>query len=142
MNNYKFYCVIVALCALVLLSAGCTAFNKSSPSEKEHSMLQKIYIDSVDSKAVVLKDEVLEVKIKGNLPSPAYTFERFDIEVRGKTIEISPLARHDANKMVIQVLVPFEEVCRVDNLKPGIYEIKVNGRGDTAVSKSQVRVNE
>ncbi|MFQ5769227.1 MAG: hypothetical protein ACE5HX_01725 [bacterium] len=105
-------------------------------------MSEKIYVESVDSRVVLSKLDELEVKIKGNLPSPAYTFDRFDVKVSKNVIEITPMAKHDPYKIVTQVLVPFEEVCKVRNLKPGNYEIKVMGRGDSVISKKNIVVSE
>ncbi|MFQ5824995.1 MAG: hypothetical protein ACE5JB_13150 [bacterium] len=119
---------------------GCTASKNETPTEKP--MLQKIYVDTIDSKDVITKAEELEVTVKGNLPSPAYTFDHFDIKVKGNVIEITPLAKHDANKIVAQVLVPLQKVCRVKNLKPGTYEVKVNGRVQIVKAKQKVQVQE
>lgn len=105
-------------------------------------MLQKIYIEEIDSKQVIAKTEELEVIVKGNLPNPAYTFDHFEVQVKGNVIEITPLAKYDAGKLVAQVLVPFEEVCRVENLKPGTYEVKVNGRVQTVKAQKPVQVKE
>jgi hypothetical protein len=101
--------------------------------------LQKVYVDAVDPHVETSADEV-KVKVAGNLPNPSYNFERFDIAVKDDVIEITPLATQNAEKVVIQVLVPFERVCEVKNLKPGKYRIKVVGRGDEVVSKQQVEI--
>jgi hypothetical protein len=141
----KFFMPILKLIVLILgastIFLGCTA-NKNqnqAPVEKK-SMLQKIYVETVDSKSLISKGEVLEVTVKGNLPSPAYTFDRFDVQVKGNVIEITPLAKLDPNKIVAQVLVPFEEVCKIQKLKAGTYEIKVNSRVETVKVEKSVKV--
>ncbi len=119
---------------------GCTASKNQAPTEK--NMLHKIYVETVESENLISKTEELEVMVRGNLPSPAYTFDHFDVEVKGNVIEITPLAKHDPNKIVTQVLVPFEEVCKVKNLKPGTYQVLVNSRVETVKAKSPVEVKE
>ncbi|MFQ6114138.1 MAG: hypothetical protein ACE5NG_08615 [bacterium] len=119
---------------------GCTASKNQAPMEK--NMLRKIYVETVESKNLITEAEELEVTVRGNLPSPAYTFDHFDVQVKGNVIEITPLAKHDPNKIVAQVLVPFEEVCRVKNLKPGNYQVKVNSRVETVKVEKLVRVKE
>lgn len=119
---------------------GCTAGKNQAPVEKK--MLHKIYVETLDSKNLISKAEELEVTIRGNLPSPAYTFDHFDVQVKGNVVEITPLAKHDPNKIVAQVLVPFEEVCKVKNLKPGNYQVKVNSRVETVKLERSVQVRE
>ncbi|MFQ5641869.1 MAG: hypothetical protein ACE5IR_28165 [bacterium] len=96
-------------------------------------MLQKIYLNKIDPADIVSEPKKFEVTITGNLPSPAYTFERFDVKVTGNVIEVTPLAKYDPDKMVAQMLVSFNSVCTVENLKPGTYEMKVYGRDKTVV---------
>lgn len=116
------------------------AHKNGAPMEKK-SNLQKVYVEAIKPQSVtVTSSDLLKIKVEGNLPNPAYSFERFDVVVKEDVIEITPLAKHDADKIVMQVLVPFEEVCEVKNLKPGTYEIKVVSRSDTVVSKEKVRV--
>jgi hypothetical protein len=93
------------------------------------SKFEKIYVDEVEQIAEVRDSAAVEIKISGNLPNPAYTLVDFYVEVKGNTIEITPLATVDRSKMVIQVIVPFERVVTVKNLKPGTYKVKVQGRG-------------
>lgn len=126
--------------APVFFQFACSAGKRETP--KEVTDLQRIYVEEVAAKESIAKTEVLAVTVKGNLPSPAYTFEHFDIKVRGNVIEITPLAKHETNKLVAQVLVPFEQVCRVGNLKPGKYEIKVKGRTRTIEPEQTVEVRE
>jgi len=101
---------------------------------------QLFYIDDATCGETISSGERLEVTVKGNLPSPAYSFEGFDVKVKGDVIEISPLANYEPDKLVAQVLVPFEEVCRVENLKPGTYDLKINSRGGPILKKEHVRV--
>ncbi len=126
---------------LMITVHSCSTHKNSAPSEGK-TKLQKIYVDSFDSETVVSKSDQLEVKVRGNLPSPAYTFERFDVQVKGKVIEIAPLAKFDADKIAMQVLIPFEKTCLVKNLKPGTYEIKVIGRGESILSRKNIQVRE
>ncbi|MFQ5648869.1 MAG: hypothetical protein ACE5IY_02920 [bacterium] len=129
-----------------LMFASCAKYNGRSEvpeprsSRQEGGALHKIYVDEVKSQSSISKVEKLEVKILGNLPSPAYEFNRFEVNVQGSVIEITPLADYSSGKMVAQVLVPFEEVCNVENLTPGTYEVKVFGRGDAVVTGQRIKV--
>ncbi|MCH8954075.1 hypothetical protein IIA28_01965 [candidate division KSB1 bacterium] len=131
----------IGLISLVVLFAmlNCTTSKNGVPMQ-DSERLEKIYVDKVDSGPSISEAEKLQVSVSGNLPSPAYTFERFDVKVKGKVVEIIPLAKFDADKMVVQVLVPFQEVCSVENLKPGTYNIQVHGRGDTVVKAESIHV--
>lgn len=127
------------LVTTLVMTGSCTSAKNGTPTA-DSGMLEKIYVDEVDSKGAVARTEKLELTIKGNLPSPAYTFERFDVKVDGKTITVTPLAKHDSSKLVAQVLVPFDNVCTVENLKAGTYEVRVYGRGDKVVRFKKIKV--
>jgi len=129
---------LISLIALFAIS-NCTT-SKNDVQMQDSKRLKKIYVDKVDSEPSISETEKLQVNISGNLPSPAYTFERFDVKVKGKVVEIIPLAKFDADKMVVQVLVPFQEVCLVGNLKPGTYNIQVHGRGDLVIKAGSIQV--
>lgn len=124
-----------------LLTVNCTANKNNGPKEGD-SVTQKVYVDQVVSEESISKEEDLQVTVKGNLPSPAYKFDRFDVKVKGKTIEVTPLAEYDSTKMAAQVLVPYEEVCRVKDLEPGTYELKVHGRNETVAKSEKITVKE
>jgi len=130
----------IGLISLVILFVmlNCTTSKNGVPMQDSDN-LEKIYVDKVDFDQSISEAKKLHVNVSGNLPSPAYTFERFDVKVKGKVVEIIPLAKFDADKMVIQVLVPFQEVCSVENLKPGTYDIQVHGRGDTVVKAESIQ---
>ncbi len=115
------------------------AHKNGAPMERTTN-LQKVYVEAVEPQPVIATGDHLNVKVQGNLPNPAYTFDRFDVVVKNGVIEITPLAKHDTDKIVMQVLVPFEQVCEVKNLKPGKYEIKVIGRSEAVVSKERIEV--
>ena len=104
--------------------------------------MQRIYIDSFDCRELISNNETLEVNIRGNLPRPAYTFNRFEIEVTDGEIRITPLANYNSDKMVAQMLVPFEKTCTVENLKAGAYEVSVIGRGRASAQTRKIRVQE
>ena len=102
----------------------------------------QVYVDRIEPAASSFTTENVRLKISGNLPSPAYKFDRFDIRINGSIIEVTPLATLDKSAMAAQVLVPFEQICEVDNLKPGRYEIKVYGRGGSLISGTTIQVEQ
>lgn len=138
MFGSKLNTCLILLIALFAISS-CRTSKNGVPMQGS-DRLQKIYVDKVDSESSISEAEKLQVNVSGNLPSPAYTFERFDVKVKGQVVEIIPLAKFDADKLVAQVLVPFQEVCSVQNLKTGTYNIEVRGRGDTVVKAGSIQV--
>ncbi len=132
--------LFVSVCFVIMISLiQCTSGKNDIPMQ-EPTPLQKIYVGNVSSEGIVQEPGKLIMKISGNLPSPAYQFERFSVHVKGKVVEITPLATYDRTKMAAQVLVPFQEICKVENLRPGKYDIKILGRSKT-VSGYQMTVN-
>jgi len=130
----------LALLAFLVGIMSCTTGRNDVPAPaSEH--LQKIYVSEIKPAGISAEAGRLQVTVLGNLPSPAYTFERFDVAVKGHTIEITPLATYEHGKMVAQVLVPFEEVCTVENLKAGDYAVRVHGR-TTVLSGQRMQVKE
>ncbi len=130
---------------LSVFFSSCSNYNgqAKSPGEQFAGTEDKsrmIYINAVESESGAKAGHDFQVKISGNLPSPAYSFERFEVVVTGKTIFITPLASFDSNIMAAQMLVPFERVCKVPALKPGTYAVEVHGRGDTVVKGRQLTV--
>ena len=132
-----FRCAIAA----ALVFSHCSA-QKNQPPTQDSSTMQRIYVDSFDCRELISKNETLEVRIQGNLPSPAYTFSRFDLKVTDGVIQITPLASYNPDKMVAQMLVPFEETCTVENLQAGGYEVRVIGRGRASAQNRKIRVQE
>ena len=133
---------ILKLCLIAFAIGFLNCAHKNGAPMERTSSLQKIYIDAVEPQQLLGAADQLNVKVQGNLPNPSYTFDRFDVVVKKNLIEITPLAKHDTDKIVMQVLVPFEQVCEVKNLKPGKYEIKVIGRSESVVSKERVEVKQ
>lgn len=117
---------------------GCGTSKNGAPAMEDKT--QQIYVDDATCGQTISAGDDLEVTVSGNLPSPAYTFDRFDVKVKDGVIEITPVADYHPDKLVAQVLVPFEEVCRVENLKPGTYDLKINSRAGPLLKKGHVRV--
>lgn len=141
MTHLRKYMSSFLMISFWIIALSCSTYNgNGETSKKDTGMLQRIYVEKIEPAESTATTEKLKVRISGNFPSPAYTFERFDVDIKGNIIEITPLAVFDSTKMVAQVLVPFDEVCNVENLKPGAYEIKVYGRGESAVKTGTIQV--
>lgn len=124
--------------SMVLSCAG-SGSEGEAPAEN-YGALRKVYVEAAAPEQVHVTDGKLAVKITGNLPSPAYQFSRFDVQVKGNVITVTPLAEYDSTKMAAQVLVPFEQVCTVESLQPGNYIIEIHGRGEKTVRTETVDV--
>ncbi|NIS26871.1 hypothetical protein GWN90_23265 [candidate division KSB1 bacterium] len=123
-----------------MLQTGCTSHKNGAPKERK-AVQHKIYFESIESEKTVSEQETVEVTVKGNLPSPAYSLEGFDVNVKNELIEITPIVKHDSSKMVAQVLVPFEEVCRVGKLEPGNYQIQIMGPQEEVEVQKSLKVS-
>lgn len=139
----------VAFVAILLMTMACTSNNNKVPPEeakmasaKAKGNLQKIYVEEAEPQQMISSNEEIQVNVRGNLPSPAYTFDHFDIKVQGTVVQITPLAKYDSTKMAAQVLVPFDSVCTVKNLKPGDYQIVVDGRSREVKLTRKVKVQQ
>lgn len=123
---------------------GCRANHKDeTPSTRtsKKAMLQQVYVEDIEVQTGTLEaGDTLRVVVRGSLPSPAYTFEQFDVHVKEDTITVTPLARHDPDKLVTQVLVPFEEVCSVPDLKSGSYAVVAAGRTSQVSADEKIQV--
>lgn len=132
---------IIHVIFLLGIFAACGTSKNGTPAmDQSQDRSREIYVDSATCGDTIATGEKLEVTVSGKLPSPAYTFDRFDVQVKGDVIEITPLAIYDPDKLAAQVLVPFVAVCRVENLEPGTYDLKIKGRTDLIVKKKHVKV--
>gem|GEM_PF-2249371 len=109
---------------------GCAGQESGPPEPKEaNASLKMVYVNSVEAAESPLRAKKVLLRIQGNLPSPAYEFQEFKVQLSGRSIDITPLAHYVEKKAVIQMLVPFDQVCTIDDMKPGNYEVKVHGKG-------------
>ena len=120
---------------------GCAGSNNEGEAPAvDFGAQEKVYVEAAEPDPAASSGDKVVLKVTGNLPSPAYTFNRFDIRVKDDVIVITPLADYDSTKMAAQVLVPFEEVCTVENLQPGRYKVEIHGRGNAVVRTETIDV--
>jgi len=105
----------------------------------EQTELHKIYVEPARSAASVKAGEDVVLGIHGNLPSPAYKLDRVNVNIKGKVIELTPLATLDRGVMAAQVLVPFSDSVKVKLPEPGEYVVRVVGRTENRESKIRVK---
>lgn len=136
---------IIYLVGVGLIAIACGRYDNKAglrapkPSDKSDKARNTVYVESVEAPESVLQSGQLEVRVSGNLPSPAYSFARFNVDVSDRVITITPIADYDESLLTTQVLVPFERVCIVKDLQPGSYAVRVVGRGGHVPSR-QVQV--
>lgn len=138
MMFFKKYFLPVLLLSTSLLLFSCSASRITDGTDNGQNEDQKVYVEDVEAVDSPPNDGVLEVEVKGNLPSAAYSFEEFDVDVEGDVIQIVPLAAYDSTVVGAEVLVPFQQVCRVKNLQAGLYQVRVIGRGGTVMESARV----
>jgi len=93
----------------------------------------RVYISEKGDQGIVVKRRELRLLVKGSLPSPAYSFEKFNVKIEDNLVIITPIASYKPGNFVAQMLVPFQQVCVVPDLKAGRYKIQVLGRGEAMV---------
>lgn len=103
-----------------------------------HSNLQQVYIGA-PPQTVKIVGRKATIQVTGHLPNPAYQLDHLAINVRGKVIEVTPLAQHDPGKIVAQMLVPFTDSVEVEVPEAGEYTVRVLGRSQTVETKIKVR---
>ena len=109
--------------------------NKETPMSR--SDLQQVYIDA-PPQTVKISGRKVTIQVSGHLPNPAYQLDHLAVEVRGKIIEVTPLAQHDPNKIVAQMLVPFTDSVEVEVPEAGEYTVRVLGRLQMIETKLKV----
>jgi hypothetical protein len=135
----------IPIAALLLLGlvSGCKDEGEKEASSgatmSESDKFQQVYIDSVEQTAQVPDSGEVKIKVVGGLPNPAYTLVDFKVDVKGNTIRITPLATVDRSKIVAQVIVPFEHVVSVKDLKPGTYRVQCMGRGQSVTGEASLK---
>ena len=112
---------------------------ESAPAPPAQGDLQKIYVQEAETTTLSAAGEETILSVSGNLPSPAYKFERVDVQIKGNVVELTPLASYQSGKMAAQVLVPFSETVKVKLPKAGEYTVRVIGRGENRESKIMVK---
>jgi len=110
---------------LVVLGISSCASEKAQ-SDMEIKALQNISVDSVKVIEMIPDKGQIVVSIKGVLPNPAYEIQKIDTRIDKGKIQIFPHVYHDPNKVVIQMMIPFEKKVVVSGLlKKKKYEIRV-----------------
>lgn len=138
----KYYFTLLQIFFFLL---GCGMFKKSerpdsSPNEEtpmSRSDLQQVYIDTPPTISKIAGRKAT-IQVSGQLPNPAYKFDHLAVKVRGKVIEVTPLAQHDPSKIVAQMLVPFTDSVEVEVPEAGEYTVRVLGRSQTVEAKLKV----
>lgn len=103
-----------------------------------HSNLQQVYVDAPPA-AIKIIGRKATIQVSGHLPNPAYKLDHLAVNVRGKIIEVTPLAQHDPGKIVAQMLVPFTDSVEVELPEAGEYTVRVLGRSQTVEAKLKVK---
>jgi hypothetical protein len=112
---------------------------KADEAEARPQSLQKVYVESAMAATTAAAGEELVIKVTGNLPSPAYKLERVEVQMKGKIVELIPLASVDRRKMAAQGLAPFEQPVKIKLPNAGEYLIRVVGRTENRESTITVK---
>lgn len=101
---------------------------------------QPVYVDEVHAPASAHAGATVEVKVTGNLPTPAWELEHVDVKKHGHTVTITLWGRRTTDNPGVQVLKPFTKTVPVSGLSPGTWTIEVIGHADTG-DQVQVQIH-
>ena len=113
------------------------------PAPARQAELEAPYVGALEVDA----GAVLDVSVRGELPTPGWSFEGFALEGRRdergrRVLELVPLARPPAPREISpQVLEPFEASVRVLGLDDGPYTLVVRSRAADAPPPREVEVS-
>ncbi len=121
------YLIKIEYLAFLLIVLGISSCaSKKAQSDMEIKALQSISIDSVKVTEMIPDKGEIVISIKGVLPNPAYEIQKIETRIDKGKIQIIPHVYHDLNKVVIQMMIPFEKKVVVAGLvKKKKYEIRV-----------------
>jgi hypothetical protein len=120
--------VLSTFWAVVVMVFAMTQTDCIGESKMVKTTLKTVTVDSIQVVNQQVDEGAVDLKILGLLPNPSYELDHFEVQVREDTIAITPWARHDPSKIVIQMMVPFEESCHVKGLSRDVhYTVKAEG---------------
>jgi hypothetical protein len=112
----------------MLLGAEPETIMAKKTTKKAKGDLVRLGVDSVSVSRPMTKKGELEIVVKGILPTPAYQLDHFEINRKKNQVDITPWARYDRNKIVIQMAVPYQEKCLIKGLVPDKkVTLRING---------------
>ncbi|HNR69566.1 MAG TPA: hypothetical protein PKN04_13525 [bacterium] len=89
------------------------------------SNLTMVRVDSVSLHKYHNRRKLAELRIYGYLPNPSYEIHHIETHLQGDEIVITPWASHDPSKIVIQMNVPFEHLCKIKGLEKNFsYQVR------------------
>jgi hypothetical protein len=106
--------------------------NKETPMSP--SNLHQVFSNTPPT-TVKIAGRKATLQVSGHLPNPAYKLDHIAVNVRGKVIEVTPLAQHDPKKIVAQILVPFTDSVEVEVPEAGEYTVRLLSRSPTVETK-------
>lgn len=110
-----------------VVALGCAhAPKKGEPAMSDR---QPVYVDSVQAHAAA--GSAVELKIEGNLPTPAWELVDVQVEKHAHTLTVTVWGRQVNKGPTIQMLEPFSKTVTIKDLAPGKWTIKVVGHGGT-----------
>ncbi|MCA9741115.1 hypothetical protein KC734_06230 [candidate division KSB1 bacterium] len=140
-NLGAFYCCSILLIGATFVLLACSSEKmREAPAQHEAQAadMEKVFVSSAEVLPGLSANNEIRVLVKGNLPNPAYEIARYEVNVDGANIDITPWAHHDKNKVVIQLLVAFEDTVAVKINRFGVHELRLNGRGSTVKMEATV----
>jgi len=97
---------------------------------------EAVYVDSLLVPETVPSDTPVVIRIKGGLPDPSCTFDRFDISTDYANVYVEPIGKQEPNPGVVpQVIVPYDESFKFTFFRPGPRTIHAIGRVNTLTKR-------
>lgn len=117
-----------AIVSLSFFADGCGVLAPGDRYEYE-----KVYVSGVTARDTISAGESLCVRVLGGLPNTAWTFDHFENQIKGRSIRITPIGKHEPHMPGYDVIVPFDETTVIEGLQIGTYQINVIGRFEILV---------
>ncbi|KAA3659658.1 MAG: hypothetical protein DWQ10_08440 [Calditrichaeota bacterium] len=140
-SKYQQISFLFLLCASFFVACA-TPQKKEIPARAEppiDHVIQKTYVESVDVDPDHHGNDELKLIIRGQLPSPAYTFDVVDVVKDERNIYLTPFAVYQEKTTALQVLIPYQTSVIVHVDSPGEYKLFLIGRSATLRKNITIR---
>lgn len=90
--------------------------------------IQPVYVENFSLPSAAQAGQPVEFALEASYPSPAYTFDRWDIRYESSVVVIRPIGSRSAEP-VASVLIPVTLKGTLSDLKPGTYTVRLEAIG-------------
>ena len=100
--------------------------------------IEPVYVDEISLPATAAAGQPVPFTVKANFPSPAYTFEKWEIRPDGARIVVRPVGSK-VGTPVAAVIVPVSLDGSIPGLSPGDYTVRFEAIGEPVERQLTIR---